>query len=34
MFVTSKLEKIESVKSKLLGAAGGLLGGAGKMLKI
>ena len=33
MFVTSKLDKIESAKSKLLGLAGGLLGGAGKMLK-
>lgn len=34
MFVTSRLEKIESAKSKALGFAGGLLGGAGKMLNI
>lgn len=34
MFVTSKLDKIEKATSKLLDVAGGLLGGAGKMLKI
>lgn len=34
MFVTSKLDKIEKATSKLLSVAGGLLGGAGKMLKI
>ena len=34
MFVTSKLDKIEKTTSKLLGVAGGLLGGAGKMLNI
>lgn len=34
MFVISGLKTIDSVGSKLLGAAGGLLGGASKMLKL
>lgn len=34
MFVISKLDKIESAGSKIMGVAGNLLGGAGKMLNI
>ena len=34
MFVLSKLDKVESAGSKIIGAAGNLLGGAGKMLNI
>ena len=34
MFVSSQLEQIERATSKLFGVVGGLLGGAGKMLKI
>jgi hypothetical protein len=32
MFVTSKLDKIDKAKDKLLGLAGNALGGVGKML--
>lgn len=33
MFITSSLKTIDSVGSKLMGMAGGLLGGASKMVK-